>query len=153
MQTKTMNFEITPHIGIGAVKLGMSKEEIKTILGSSSYSGSSNSSDYYFSNSFQIEFSEGGADFIGISYSPEYVVLYQGKNVFDIEALELFELIAKNESGIHKYDSYEYLFPEQILTLWDADEQYVRIDGEERVIWAQVGIGSNSYLKAVAKNA
>ncbi|MFT5400173.1 MAG: hypothetical protein ACI9LO_002753 [Planctomycetota bacterium] len=144
-----MNFEITPHTGIGPVKLGMSQEEIKAALGVSSDSGSNKSSDYYFANSLQVEFSEGKADFIGLSYSDEYIALYQGKNVFDIEAPELFRVMAQNESGVHKYDAYEYLFPEQILTLWDADEQYDRIGGEERVVWGQLGLGSKSYLKAV----
>ena len=148
-----MIFEIEPHIGIGAVKLGMSPKEVKNTIGSSFYCHSTETMDYYFENTLQIEYSAGLVTFIGISFSNEYTVLFLGKNVFDIEASLLFELFSRNEKGSHSYSSSEYLFPEQILTLWDADEQYDKIGGEQRVIWAQVGLGSKSYLEAVNKNA
>lgn len=145
-----MNFEIEPHIGIGLVKLGMSRVEVKEALGDDFYSGSHGRSDYYFSNSLQIEFLEGKTDFIGASYSDQYTVIYHGQNVFDITSEALFNIIAKNESANHSYVASEYLFLDQILTLWDADDQYDHIRGEEREVWAQVGIGSSSYLKAVS---
>ena len=145
-----MNLEIIPHIGIGPVKLGMSREQVKVALGEPNYSGSNKNSDYYFDNSLQVEFFEGKADFIGLSYSDAYIALYQRQNVFDIEASKLFNLVAKNETNKHNYDSSKYVFPEQIVTLWDSDEQYDRIGFEERVVWAQVGLGSKSYLKAVS---
>ncbi|EPJ81519.1 hypothetical protein CFII68_18785 [Pseudomonas sp. CFII68] len=41
------------------------------------------------------------------------------------------------------------MFPNQILTLWDADEQYDRQGGERREVWGQVGIGTNAYMAAI----
>ena len=145
-----MDYEINPHIGIGPVKLGMNREEVKEALGAENYSGSNGEIDYYFNNSFQIEFEENKADFIGISYHPNYTVTYNGVNVFDTKAKQLFELIALNEIEKHEYDSSEYLFPYQIVTLWDADEQYDQISSQSRIIWAQIGIGTQSYLQAVS---
>lgn len=145
-----MEFEIEPHIGFGPVKLGMNRTEVDSVLGSEFHSGSHKNSDYYFKNSLQIEFENEEVNFIGISHSSSYTALYKGINIFDIEAEKLFELIASNEEDKHTYDSYEYLFPIQVITLWDADEQYDRIGSETRVIWAQVGIGSQNYLKAVS---
>lgn len=141
-----VKFEIIPNVGAGPILLGMSRDEVKNILGKTYHSGSSKNSEYYFKNSIQVEFLEGKADFIGLSYSRDYVVTYLGNNVFNTEATELFTIISKQEKEIHKYDSYEYLFPEQVITLWDADEQYDYIGNGVRNIWAQVGVGSLSYL-------
>ncbi|WP_139213161.1 hypothetical protein [Pseudomonas kilonensis] len=41
------------------------------------------------------------------------------------------------------------MFPNQILTLWDADEQYDRQGGERREVWGQVGIGTSAYMAAI----
>ena len=145
-----MNFEIKPHIGIGNVELNMSRSDVKKIIGEKHFSGSKEEMDYYFDNSLQIEFENDKADFIGISYHPSYNVIYKNINVFDTEAKELFNLIASNENANHEFDANEYLFPEQVVTLWDADEQYDRIGSETRSIWAEIGVGSQNYLEAVS---
>lgn len=145
-----MDYEITPHHGIGPVKLGMGREKVNGILGSENYNGSNGVIDYYFDNALQIEFEDNIAEFIGISYHPNYTVTYKGVNVFNTEAKELFELIASNEDEKHEYDSLEYLFPNQIVTLWGADEQYDQISSGSRLIWAQVGIGTQRYLQSVS---
>lgn len=144
-------FNIEPHKGIGPIQLGMTRLEVKSALGEKNYSGSSGNSDYFYENSIQVEFEQGKADFIGASYSDNYLVLYKGVNVFNTSSEELFTLIAANENNPHSYNSYEYLFPDQVVTLWDADEQYDHIGKETRVVWAQIGIGSKNYLEAVSK--
>lgn len=74
----------------------------------------------------------------------------RGVDVFSISATELFSLMAaSDDSGPHEFDRYEYCFPNQILTLWDADKQYDRQRGEEREVWGQVGIGNDAYLAAI----
>ena len=145
-----MNFEIKPHIGIGNVELNMSRSDVKKAIGEEHFSGSKEEMDYYYNNSLQIEFENDKADFIGISLHPSYNVIYKNINVFDTEAKELFNLIASNEEQTHEFSSSEYLFPNQVVTLWDADEQYDRIGSETRLIWAQIGIGSLNYLEAVS---
>ena len=52
---------------------------------------------------------------------------------------------------MHQYGPGEYLFPDQILTLWDADEQNDHFGHEERAVWAQVGIGSEEYLEEIER--
>lgn len=145
-----MNFEIKPHTGIGSVELNMIRSKVKKILGKENFSGSNGDLDYYFDNSLQIEFANDRVDFIGISYHPNYNVIYKNINVFDTEAKELFNLIALNEEENHQFDASEYLFPKQVVTLWDADEQYDRIGSETRLIWAQIGVGSLNYLEDVS---
>lgn len=144
-----MQFEINPHIGIGPVKLGMSREEVKAALGAKNHSHSEGELDYYFENAFQIEFVDNKADFIGVSDEPDYTVTYEGVNVFDTQAKKLFEIINANEDQPQTFDGYECLFLNQIITLWDADEQYDRMGAESRKVWAQIGVGSKNYLQAV----
>ena len=71
--------------------------------------------------------------------------------MFSLSAGELFSLIAStDDSGAHEFTDSEYLFPGQIITLWDADEQYDRQGNETRPVWAQVGIGNSAYAEAIA---
>jgi len=144
----TKVFEVNPRVGIGKLNLGTSRDEVLSQLGSANYSGKKGSMDCYFNYSIQVEFTEEVSTFIGVSYSDKYELLYLGQNVFDLEAESLFKLIAENEEEDHAYNSYEYLFPTQIITLWDADPQYDRIKAEERSVWAEIGIGSEVYLAA-----
>jgi hypothetical protein len=58
-------------------------------------------------------------------------------------------MATSDDSGSHEFDRYEYRFPNQILTLWDADEQYDHQGGEGREVWAQVGIGNHAYMAAI----
>ncbi|MCK9740495.1 hypothetical protein [Pseudomonas syringae] len=58
-------------------------------------------------------------------------------------------MAASDDSGSHEFDRYEYFFPNQILTLWDADEQYDRQGEEELEVWGQVGIGNDAYVAAI----
>ena len=37
----------------------------------------------------------------------------------------------------------------QIVTLWNADEQYDQRRGGERIVWGQVGLGNDAYLRAI----
>lgn len=141
-----MNFEIVPGIGIGPVKLGMSRDEVIDVLGASNHSNTKGSSATFYDYSFQVEFTDGKVSFIGVSQHPSYQLNYLGRNAFDIESKELFSLISNRESASHKYTDTEYVFPDQIITLWDADHQYDRLGGEERSVWAQIGLGSKVYL-------
>ncbi|TLU66923.1 hypothetical protein FE810_05300 [Thalassotalea litorea] len=143
-----MEFLITPLIGIGPIKLGMLRDEIKEVL-NDFFDSTRGDIDYYFNGNLQVEFDESRASFIGIAFDNSYTVFFEGVNVFDIDAVELFSLIASKESDRHRFNPSEYVFPEQILSLWDADEQYDYIGSHQRVVWAQIGLGSSSYLKAI----
>ena len=107
--------------------------------------------DYFDANAIQVGFEEDNtASFIGVASSSTYRVTYFGTDVFDTVASKVFDSITLREkSGKDSFSSYEYLFPEQIVTLWDADEQYDRLSGEQRQIWATVGVGDSRYLVAV----
>lgn len=112
-------------------------------------------SDYFAENGIQIEYHDGGmASFIGVSSDAvAYRLLYEGTDVFDTPAHVVFDLIsARDGSGCHAFNRDEYLFPNQIVTLWEAEEQYDHIRRKSsqrplRQIWGQVGIGSPGYKR------
>lgn len=112
--------------------------------------------DYFARNAVQVEYDdEERASFIGISQEHTlFLVTFQGENVFDIAATELFEIVARTDgSPDGEYDPRGHVFPNLIVTLWEADEDYDNIRlalGEApRAIWAQIGIGTRAYLEAV----
>ena len=146
-----MNFEVLPGIGIGPVKLGMNRAEVIEALGENNHSDSSDTSENFYKYSFQVEFTNEIVSFIGVSQDPSYQLTYKDKNVFDVEANDLFDLISNDESKKHDYTESEYVFPDQIISLWDADEQYDRLGGEQRKIWAQIGMGSQVYLSDIIR--
>ena len=146
--------QLTPHQGVGPVLLGGSRTEAREALSALGFplEHSRGALDYFCESSIQVEY---GPDnhvwFIGISASRRFTAQFQGKDVFSLAALDLFALAAASDnSGSHTFTSSEYCFPNQLITLWDADEQYDRQGNESRPVWAQVGIGSSAYAAAVA---
>ncbi|MFT3736408.1 MAG: hypothetical protein QM776_15550 [Rhodocyclaceae bacterium] len=149
-----IELKIEPHIGIGPIKLGASRHEARAALSAIGLplEAADKNLDYFDRAGIKVEYTSDCASFIGVSHSKVCLFTYFGKNVFDTPATELFELFASNEAtGNHVFNTYEHVFPEQILTLWDADEQYDRIGMETRVMWAQVGVGNGVYLRAIRR--
>jgi hypothetical protein len=148
-------FSIEPHVGIGPIKLGAERQSVRAALAEAGFpledTSASGRVDYFCNASIQIEFDASDcADWIGLSFDKAYELSYEGINVFDVPAAEIFRVIGERDnSGAHEFQEAEYLFPGQIVTLYDADPQYDRLRPEERVIWAQVGIGNQQYLEAV----
>ena len=146
--------EISPHQCIGPICLGDTRAMARDALAAvgfplESYNGPK---DYFCQAAIQTECDEHGFIwFIGLSQSERYLARYRGVDVFALPAGELFSLIASaDDSGAHEFNDSEYLFPGQIITLWDADEQYDRQGNETRPVWAQVGIGNADYVEAVS---
>jgi hypothetical protein len=144
MNITVPTFEFVPLHSFGPAVLGASRAEIRTAFLRAGFplEDSLGSSDYFCDASIQVEYSPSErANFIGVSSSPRFAAHIYGLDVFDIDASELFAIITSHDnSGAHMFDEYEYLFPNQLVSLWDADQQYDRKGNERRVIWAQVGI-------------
>ena len=144
---------ITPHVGIGPVLLGASRQSVRLAMAGIGFpfESSREALDYFAQASIQVEYGEDDtAEFIGVCYHRDFTVTYYGTNVFDTVAPELFVAIAAREASIApSFDPDGYVFPDQIVTLWEADEQYDRLGGEQRLVYAQVGIGNHRYLEAI----
>ena len=105
---------------------------------------------YCFENSIQVEFDDADtASFIGISSHSQIDLFFQGYDLFEMGAEQVFKVFQNAENGDRAtFTEYEYIFPQQIVTLWDADIQYDR-RGERFPVWAEIGIGSKAYYETV----
>lgn len=146
-------FRIEPHIGIGPVRLDASRSAVQEALSAIGFplENTHDPIDYFCGAAIQIEYSaQQRARFVGFSCHEAYSLFYCGLNVFDTPAQDLFAFIAeRDDSGPHVFRDTDYFFPNQILNLWEADSQYDRLGGEQRVVWAQIGLGSSEYLEAI----
>lgn len=152
MNSKTV-LNLIPGQGALPIALGATRDQASATLAQLGLSRSARhgQQDYYLENAIQIEFTGEHASFIGIYTHLDIALLYHGENILGMEAQSAFQLIAKHDgAGHHVYSESEYLFPNQIITLWDAQSQYDR-SGEDKVVWGQIGIGDAGYLAAVSK--
>jgi hypothetical protein len=145
--------DLVPHVGIGPLHLGMTVAEADEALRALAGAGvrkSHRSTHGFFDGALQFELGKSGRiQFIGVAEHHMVLCRYDGHDVFDTPAPELFALITAHETGKHQYKSVEYLFPDQIVTLYEADEQYDRKGKESRPIWGQIGVGNKEYLAAI----
>jgi len=145
-------FVIAPRESVGPIRLGADRSFIRATLKRVGLPVEAERDllDYFCGSTIQVEYGDDGrADFVGIASAILFPIIYRGIDVFDVTATELFDLIARHEgSREHVFDRYEYVFPDQIVTLWDADYQYDHRGNRERLIWGQVGLGSPRYLRA-----
>jgi hypothetical protein len=157
MMDTPIRFEIVPHQGIGPVRLGMNRTEVEAALAPFPGALPSNPKrkgsrvQCYYRGSLQVEFTAAGtASFIEVSNDSAFLSLYNGHDVFDLPAPDLFSLFAADDhAGPHQYNSSEYLFPDLIVSLWEADNQYDRKGGYSRPLYATVGVGNADYLAAI----
>lgn len=148
-----LTLRIEPHVGIGPVKLGMSRDHLRNTMSSRSVplASSRGDSDYYFKASIQIEFgNDGTASFIGVNSHRDISLEYGGVDLFDLDARSAFDLIAtQDNSGEHSYNQNGYIFPSQMLTLYNANLQYDHKRERSRSIWGQIGIADRRYLNSI----
>ncbi len=152
-----MEFVLTPLTCIGPFSLGARRAELRDAVRAVGFELHSErgSSDYFAKVAIQVEYDDAGcAWFIGANSTPQFRLLFHGIDLFDTDATEVFELFCQSEGGpAPPYGDGGYTFPKQIVTLWEADEQYDRVrefsGGRSRPIWGQIGVGSAGYLTAI----
>lgn len=167
-----MRFELKPHIGAGEIKLGMTRDEIRKILGKPEYSSEKSVMDYgdfsmpipakdgYFKNELQITFDDNNnADFIEFSgKDSEFTEVFLKEiEIFKTPALQLIEEISVlTNSDFDKEEEeipYSYIFPSIDLAVWrqvipEMDEQTEEIpeSDEGKYFWT-IGIGIKGYYE------
>lgn len=167
-----MKFEIIPHVGIGNIQLGMSRREIRAMLGEPSYTAGPSEMEFegfyipqpardgYFNNELQITFNDRyEADYFEFSgRQAEHVeVFFNGIDVFHTPAPDLIsEIEAATQSA---YDPegdelpYAYIFPGLDLSLWrpvvpEKDENTDEIpEDDEGKYFLTIGIGVKGYYR------
>jgi hypothetical protein len=80
---------------------------------------------YYDDNSIQLDFFDDNVlHFIGFAHSSNFSVSYCDNDPFNCDARALFQRIVANEPTEIPFNEYDPFFPSQIISLWDAQEQY-----------------------------
>lgn len=167
-----MRFDLKPHIGAGNLNLGMTRGEIRLLLGEPEYSSEKSIMDYgdfsipvpakygYFENELQITFDDDNkADFIEFyGKDAEHTKVYlNGIDVFKISAIKLLKEISTSTSS--KFDDeddeipYSYVFRSIDLAVWrqvvpEQDEEKGEVpDTDEGKYFWTIGIGMKGYYK------
>jgi hypothetical protein len=167
-----MRFDVTPHIGANDLKLGMSRNEIRRVLGDPEYSMEKSvfefqdisiptpARDGYFENELQISFDDSGkANFIEFSGrgARHTTVFLYGLGVFDTPAPDLIKVIAeKSNTQFDQEDEevpYTYTFRDIDVSIWrpvipeqDENENQIPESDEGKYFW-NIGIGITGYNK------
>ena len=124
------SIEIIPFEGVGKIKLGMTKEQVRAAIDSpaSNIPAHNNSgiefpeSDYFLDSSIQVTYSPitGTVDWIGINDIAPFDVFYKDLNLFKSEVSEVvsfteqFGALDNNAPEL----GYSYSFPELGLCYW-----------------------------------
>jgi hypothetical protein len=83
--------EVSPGQGIGPLKLGMTRAEVKAIVGEESFC--KDSLVYYLDNALQVDFVNGKAAFIQLScHTDKAIPVYKGVPLLQTKAEEVLEL-------------------------------------------------------------
>ncbi|WP_212756876.1 hypothetical protein [Usitatibacter rugosus] len=147
----TITFEFRPHEGFGPARLDADRAAVREAMASIGFplEATHGRSDYFCESSVQVEFTDGRSSFIGVACSDKFRAVYRGTEVFELTAPELHSRIAAaDDTGPHSFDAHEHYFPGQVMTLYDADQQYDYRGNFSREVWSQVGLGSRAYAEA-----
>ena len=158
-----ITFDVTPLVGVGPVRFGMSRQDARDaldvpVLSFKKGPSSTSPTDAFLENAFQVFYDEDNCvEFIELSRGGPFTILYQGTNVFETTAEELLGVVAR-DMGYDKDrpdQGYSFIFPEVELSLWrqslpedEEDDEYV-MDGEEYekpgTYFDTIGVGTSGY--------
>src|SRR5262245_59677654 len=119
-------YEIVPHVGIGPVRLGASREEVRAAIGSAPFIWRRFNVDenHWHQSSLQVHY-EGQSqtvESIEVARSDEFVAVYKGIDVHRTTADELVAHVSRDTpfDDSDRELGYSYLFPAIELSLWRA---------------------------------
>ena len=146
-----MTLTLVPGQGALPFELGSSLDDIKAAAATLGLSPSHEEPGvvYFNKNAIQVEFIAGEAIFIGVAPEVGLKLIFQHRDLLHRPASEVFDKLAREDGDAHHFDDTEYVFPNQIITLWDADPQY-NLTGGDFSVWGQIGIGNDRYLEAIS---
>jgi hypothetical protein len=149
-RTKMQTLEIQPTVGVGPIRFGMSRAEVRELIGP--HDGDSDEDREWYLEDLAIEFdSSGKVAFIEIAESENFRAVLNGECLHELDADSAIAHVKKSAA----YDpnapepGYTYVFPALQLSLWrpvvpdasqDADDPTGRA-------FEAVGVGRTGYFK------
>jgi hypothetical protein len=147
-------YQVLPRVGIGPVRLGMHRDEVRRAMGEvpetfRKTEDSRYETDCFHNCGFQVFY--GGGEprvvFIELSRDCGFVTLYRSKDVFSIEASDLIEFVAQ-DAQFDDQDpelGYSYTFPTLELSLWRPVLPQDK-DDPEGAFFSTIGVGIEGYF-------
>ena len=141
-------FKVIPYKAIGPAKLGMTRAEIRKVLGEPSSVEEAHvkwgiefpDKDYFFKNAFQVSYDANlKAEFIEISGEDGYIVTFDGIPVHSSPPEEVLAAIRKHAQPDESDSEYptNQFFPDLDLSLYREHSNEDRFDA--------IGISSRNY--------
>lgn len=158
-----ITFSVEPLVGVGPVRLGMSRQETRDAIDAPVVSFekgplSASPTDAFLENAFQVFYDKDDrAEFIEVSRNGPFMVLYQGISVFETTADEFLEAVSRdtNYDKDRPEQGYSFVFPEVGLSLWrqslpeDEEDDEYDMDGEDYekpgTYFDTIGIGTSGH--------
>ncbi len=149
-----VTYEVLPHVGIGPVRLGISREESRSVMGEEPETfkklvDDDTDTDAYHNSSFQVFFDRNNTvEYIEVSRGEPLDVTYKGTNVFETKANDLVQMIS-SDAAFDPDDpelGYSYRFPQLELALWrpivpEDDDQ-----DSQHHYFSTIGVGRPGYF-------
>ncbi|WP_415894565.1 hypothetical protein ACMXYQ_08965 [Neptuniibacter sp. PT34_22] len=140
------HFAIEPNVGVGPIKLGMSKAEVIDLFGQPEFEN--NERTVYLSG-FMVDFDElNHVEFIEVAKSDLFEATYEGINLHNVSASQAVEHVCKFDS----YDNsdpelgHSYIFKKLQLSLWRGTLPEDEND-EDGKYFESVAIGVSNYFE------
>jgi len=130
-------FKVIPHRSIGPISLGMTRDEVRRILGKPSSVEAAHEKwgihwpdrDFFFNNAFQVTYdAEFETVHIEVCATPDYIVTFDGIRVHDSPPQEVVDALRKHAKVDDQHREYptNLWFPDLDLNLYrehsDEDE-------------------------------
>lgn len=141
-----LRFEITPHVGVGPVKLGMPIHDVEAVMGKPEHVHDSR---HGYLSGFMVDFdNQGKVEFIELANSKMFQATFNGKNLHNLTAAEAVDYVSQFDS----YDrddpevGYSYIFKKLQLSLWRGVMPEDETD-EDGKYFETVGVAIDGYFE------
>jgi hypothetical protein len=141
-----LEYEITPHVGIGPVKLGMPIHDVEAVMGKPEHVHDNR---HGYLSGFMVDFDDTGkVEFIELASSELFQAKFNGINLHYVTADEAVNFVSQFDS----YDrndpeaGYSYIFKKLQLSLWRGTMPEDEAD-EDGKYFEAVGIAIDGYFE------
>jgi hypothetical protein len=149
-------FDVLPHVGAGLVRLGMSRSEVRVLLGDpvSSYQKVPGKpfTDAYFGGGLQVAFDgEDRGEYIELNGPGAVDAVFYGRSLLFLPADDVLEWMSRFAEYDHGDPElgYSYVYPALDLSLWRPTLPETPEDEDGR-FFRSIGIGIAGYYAGLA---
>ena len=137
---------IQAHEGVGAIRLGVSREDLRRLLGPPSYYDASK--DFFFDASMHAHFSLAGTlELIVVAPGP-FIATFEGTDLLGVDAASALSVVGAFAAVDELEAEYPLscTFPSLDLNLWRSCLPEDEVDGDAGRRFEALGIGERGYF-------